>query len=186
MPRPSAAKQRFIEAALTLFRRSGYNGVGLTEIITASGAPKGSFYHYFPGGKEELGEAVLHLAGAQVGSLIDRCFARGDTFAIGAERFVSVIIDELKQSEWTAGCPVTAIAVDAAATSERLATGAQEVLAGWVERATAHGVRLGMEPEVARDFAERFMIMLEGAWLVARVQKSARPFEQALATLKYR
>ena len=52
MARPSDARSRLIRVASALFRQRGYDGVGLTEILEASGAPKGSFYHHFPEGKE--------------------------------------------------------------------------------------------------------------------------------------
>ena len=43
-----------------LIEKQGYHATGLNEIISDSGAPKGSVYYYFPGGKEQIGaEAIL-------------------------------------------------------------------------------------------------------------------------------
>lgn len=59
----SAEKREMIlEKASTLFSQKGYFGVGINEIISACDIPKGSFYHYFPGGKNQLAVAVVHDA----------------------------------------------------------------------------------------------------------------------------
>ena len=42
-----------------LFRRQGYAGTGLNDIVELSGAPKGSLYHYFPDGKASIAEAAV-------------------------------------------------------------------------------------------------------------------------------
>ena len=52
-------KDLLIETASRLFKLRGYCGVGLNDIIAESGVPKGSLYHYFPDGKEQL---ATHLA----------------------------------------------------------------------------------------------------------------------------
>ena len=51
-------RERIVTASAELFRHRGYAGTGLKAILTASRAPYGSLYHFFPGGKEELGVAA--------------------------------------------------------------------------------------------------------------------------------
>lgn len=58
----ATTRARLIEAALLLFRRHGYHGIGVSEILALSGISKGSLYHHFPDGKQELGvEVVQHI-----------------------------------------------------------------------------------------------------------------------------
>ncbi len=52
-------RSRILQAALRLFRKHGYHGVGINDILALAEAPKGSMYHHFPGGKEEIGVAVI-------------------------------------------------------------------------------------------------------------------------------
>src|SRR5271165_4876433 len=66
MPMPAQHRQAIVRAAVALFRKQGFAATGLNEILSRSGAPKGSLYHYFPGGKAELGEAAVRQAGATV------------------------------------------------------------------------------------------------------------------------
>jgi TetR/AcrR family transcriptional repressor of lmrAB and yxaGH operons len=177
MPRPSDAKSRFIATAADLFRRKGYNGVGLNEIIAASGAPKGSFYHHFPGGKEELGVEAVRLAGHRIAKMIDQALSEATDFDAAAVRLADEIGAWFEASGWRDGCPVTAIVVDAVPGSEPLSAAVAGVIALWIDRAAAHGERLGV-PD-ARERAQRFVIALEGAWLVSRIQRSREPFRLA-------
>ena len=54
----SITKDRIIDSSAELFRRQGYTGTGVKQIVAAASAPFGSIYHFFPGGKEELGAEV--------------------------------------------------------------------------------------------------------------------------------
>ena len=55
-------RDNLIYTAARLFRQQGYAATGINDILREAGAPKGSFYHYFPGGKEELGAAAIRHA----------------------------------------------------------------------------------------------------------------------------
>ena len=55
------AKNRILITAAKLFQQQGYHATGLNQIVAESGAPKGSLYYYFPGGKEELAVAAIGL-----------------------------------------------------------------------------------------------------------------------------
>ncbi|HXA37556.1 MAG TPA: helix-turn-helix domain-containing protein, partial [Phenylobacterium sp.] len=72
MAMPAQHRQAIVRAAVALFRKQGFAATGLAEILERSGAPKGSLYHYFPGGKGELGEAVVRQAGATVTDTLSR------------------------------------------------------------------------------------------------------------------
>ena len=65
-PPKSKQRQTMVWAAAKLFRRQGYSGTGLRDILAASGAARGSLYHHFPGGKEEIGAAAVTAAGSLV------------------------------------------------------------------------------------------------------------------------
>ena len=73
-------RDRFITATNELFRRYGYNGTSLKQVTEAAAAPVGSLYHFFPGGKAELTEAVIEETGlvVEVEELIDVYFFADD------------------------------------------------------------------------------------------------------------
>jgi len=62
MGKAAIHKASLVRAAMRLFRRQGFASTGLQQILSASGAPKGSLYHYFPNGKEALGAAAIELS----------------------------------------------------------------------------------------------------------------------------
>lgn len=179
MPRQSDARARFVDTAASLFRRHGYHGVGLTRIISVSGAPKGSFYHHFPQGKEELAEHTVRHAGAAVARAIDEAFGEAASFAEGAAALAERLAGWFEASGWSDGCPITSIVLDTTPASERILRATQEVFEDWLARATRHAERLGGQ-EDARAKATRLLVALEGAWIVARVLRSREPFRQAV------
>ena len=88
MAKVSSAREDMLAAAVELFRARGYDGVGVAELLEKSGAPRGSLYFHFPGGKEQIGaEAVtrvgeevaqrfrdLRLSGVDLATFIERVF----------------------------------------------------------------------------------------------------------------
>ena len=75
MPRRSDSRVRMIEAAVELFRRKGYHATAFSDVVRESGAPRGSIYFHFPGGKEELAGAATEAAGDEIVELVGRAAA---------------------------------------------------------------------------------------------------------------
>src|SRR4029077_6786118 len=105
MPRRSDAKAKAIETAERLFRAQGYAATGLTQILEESGAPKGSFYFHFPGGKEQLAREVLVAYGARtvagMRQLAGRCEGDPDRFI---RALCKGIAKEVEAADWGTGC----------------------------------------------------------------------------------
>jgi TetR/AcrR family transcriptional regulator, lmrAB and yxaGH operons repressor len=168
MPRPSDARERLIRAAMKLFRQRGYDGVGLTEILTEADAPKGSFYHHFPGGKEQLGAAVVLHAGQFIGQLIDAEFRQAASFMEGVERVSNGIAQGFERSAHKEGCPITGIALDMVPKSAVISDATRKAFGQWQDLVAAHARRLG-RPDFTADDALHLIMLLEGAWIMARV-----------------
>jgi TetR/AcrR family transcriptional repressor of lmrAB and yxaGH operons len=180
MARPSDAKTRFIDTAALLFRRQGFNGVGLAEIIEAADAPKGSFYHHFPHGKEQLGEEALRWAAGRFSKALDHVFTDAESFSAGVDALYATVAAWFEASDWRDGCPITSIVLDTVPASMRIHEATQEVLEAWIANVVAHAARLGVKGDL-RAQALRILIALEGAWILARVLRSAEPFKLAAA-----
>ena len=54
MPERGETRRRLVETTAQLLQRQGLNGTGVLEVLRESGAPRGSLYFHFPGGKEQL------------------------------------------------------------------------------------------------------------------------------------
>jgi len=177
MARPSDARSRLIRAASALFRQRGYDGVGLTEILEVSGAPKGSFYHHFPEGKEQLAKACMFYAGEQTGAFIDATMAAAPDFPSGIRQFAAGIAGWFERSGFCEGCPVTSIALATAPQSRPLTEAAQAVFEDWQRRLLAHSSRLGTQLSPAG--VELLLMLVEGAWILGRIQRSKEPLLRA-------
>jgi TetR/AcrR family transcriptional regulator, lmrAB and yxaGH operons repressor len=178
MSRPSDARERLIRTAARLFRQRGYDGVGLTEILTEAGAPKGSFYHHFPDGKEQLGAAAVSHGGAQMASALEVCFAQAPDFATGLRAFADLLARNFEASGFRDGCPVTSIALDTAPQSSRIAEAVRAVLGQWRGLIAGHARRLDANDLTDAD-AELLLVLIEGAWIVARIRADIAPLRLA-------
>ena len=110
--------------------QKGLQGASFSEILEASGAPRGSLYYHFPGGKDELVLAALEHAGHQALGVLDRL--SGKPAREVAEGFLSLWRSVLARSDFSAGCAVVAVTV--AAESEDLRARAAEILRSWREK----------------------------------------------------
>ncbi|MGR7997859.1 TetR/AcrR family transcriptional regulator [Xanthobacter sp. ZOL 2024] len=172
-----------LRTASGLFRRKGYDGVGLNEILAASGLPKGSLYYHFPGGKRELAEAATAWAGQAVETLVERIFAAATDFPSGAAAIPRAIADTVKQKGQVLACPVASI-LQAGTQDERLRLAARQVISSWTVCVAKHAGRLGHpSPQSA---AESLIIQLEGAWLLALAEQNGGPLERLADRLSER
>jgi TetR/AcrR family transcriptional regulator, lmrAB and yxaGH operons repressor len=157
--------------------------VGLSEIIAQSNAPKGSFYHHFPDGKEQLAEQAVMAAGGLVRSAIAQQFQNAATVEAGAAALAGQFASWFERSNFTAGCPITSIALETVPASERLSRAVNAAMTGWIEEFAGQIRRVEPgypEPERA---ALRFLVALEGGWVVARVLRSTAPILDAPSVL---
>src|SRR5277367_3396639 len=129
----SDVKQRMIEKAVVLLARNGLQRASFSEVLEASGAPRGSLYHHFPGGKDELVLAALSNAGDQIMDPLNRL--EGKSAAAIGQTFIGIWRAHLVKYDFRAGCAGVAITV--AADSPVLLESVAEVFRSWRRRLTA-------------------------------------------------
>lgn len=172
-PLASDVKQRMIERMGVLLATKGLQGASFSEVLEGSGAPRGSLYHHFPGGKDELVMAALDFGAA-------RAFAHLETLAGRpapevARGFIAGWRALLQQASLTAGCALVAVTV--AADSAALRTHAGAIFRDWRSRLAA-ALREGGIPDArAEGLAAGLMAACEGAVALARAEGSLAAFE---------
>jgi TetR/AcrR family transcriptional repressor of lmrAB and yxaGH operons len=179
MARISNARDKIIETAERLFRGQGYAATGLTQILTESGAPKGSFYHYFPGGKEELASEVLTRYAARVDQGIRTL---GTLFATSPKGLIDALFNatgtEMEASQWI-GCAAQALVQELPPQNRRLRRQVQAVYERWIDL-VARAVRPSCDSDrAAADLATLVVAALTGARTLARATRSQAPFQTA-------
>ncbi|MFJ8624030.1 TetR/AcrR family transcriptional regulator [Kitasatospora sp. NPDC093550] len=174
-------RARLIAGTRELIEAQGYFGTGLNRIVAATGAPRGSLYFHFPGGKDQLVTAALTEAGQEVEALLTAPPGEGgdaDTAAL-AERLVEAFAERLERSDYTSGCPIATVALETAGTNEALRTVCAEVYASWQRVLSTRLEAEGFGPAEADTAAGQTLALLEGAVLLASVRRSREPLDHA-------
>jgi AcrR family transcriptional regulator len=160
-------RERVLYATAELFRRQGYNGTGLKQVVTEAEAPFGSLYHHFPGGKQELAEEVIGMAGAFFQALVTAIYDEEQAAEASVRAVFTGAADTLAATDYEDACPVATVALEVAGTDQRLRQATAEVFARWTE---ALAERLG-----DREKALGVISALEGGFLLSRAARSTEP-----------
>jgi AcrR family transcriptional regulator len=176
---PAATKDRILARSAELFRRQGYAATGVKQIVAEASAPFGSLYHFFPGGKLQLGEEVIRRSGALYGELIDAVFIPAGDAELATRAFFAAAAQTLRETDYADACPIATVALEVSSTSEPLRLACAEVFDGWIDAAAEHLVAGGLAHDVARELAISTLASLEGAFVLARALRSTEPLEVA-------
>ncbi len=167
----SNTRDRLIGATAELFRRQGYTGTGVKQIVEAAGAPFGSMYHFFPDGKEALGAETIRWSGAMYGQLIDLFYEPGVDPAVSTRRFFDAAADTVRDTDYADACPIATVALEVASTSETLRAATAEVFESWLAAIDTRLVQAGLTKGRARQLSVSLFSLLEGAFILARATR---------------
>jgi AcrR family transcriptional regulator len=171
-------KERLIRTGEEMFRRQGYAGSGLKQLVAEAQAPWGSLYHFFPQGKAQLGEEVLAYAAQLYAAGWDRIFAAFPDPVEAVRRAFRAEVKTLETSGFAHGCPIASVTLDIASTVEGLRLSCAAAFQTWIE-AIARGLLKGGVPEqAAPDLAVFILSSLEGAIVLSRAARSTRALKQ--------
>jgi AcrR family transcriptional regulator len=175
VPRNSDTRERILDAGAGLFRRQGYEGTALKEIVSEGGAPWGSLYHFFPGGKEELGVLALRRSGERYRRLIEMVLERAPDPAHALRQFFDLSAQALETSDYADGCPVATVALEAANTTEALRRVCAEVFESWLTTLAGALAEAGIDSDTASRLALFGLSAFEGAITLSRTLRSTGP-----------
>jgi AcrR family transcriptional regulator len=172
-------KARIVNATAELFRRQGYTGTGLKQIAAEAEAPFGSLYHFFPGGKEQLGDEVIRQAGQFYFQLFEAIADAAPDIVTATSDFFNGAAETLRVTDYADACPIATVALEVASTNDVLRQATADVFESWLEAATARAVAAGIPRRRARELAISFLASLEGAFVLCRAMRSTEPLEVA-------
>ena len=175
----AATKDRIVESSAELFRRQGFAGTGVKQIVAEASAPFGSLYHFFPGGKEQLGEEVIRWSGAIYGQLLDAFFEPGADPVSATRDFFAGAAETLRETDYADACPIATVALEVSSTNEPMRQACADVFDSWIDGATERLVECGLPRKRSRALAISMLASLEGAFVLARALRSTEPLEVA-------
>lgn len=185
MARPkSDSREKILGVAHLLLCRQGYKGTGLAQIIEESGAPRGSVYYLFPGGKEEIAVEAVRIATADSVAFIEATRQASRTARQWATALFENCSRNLQDSGFTEGMPITTVTLDSVPGSTALSTvcdeGYESLVSALQKGLESYGVS---SMEQARGLATLLLCALEGAMILARAHQSLDPFQQIMSHL---
>ncbi len=182
-PPKSKQRQTMVWAAAKLFRRQGYSGTGLRDILAASGAARGSLYHHFPGGKEEIGAAAVTAAGSLVTETFQELANLSDSPADFLRRYTDLLVRWLEASKFRDGCPITTTLLETTPGSAAITAAGRAVFDDWSGVMEMLLARHGWPAERIAPTATAIIAGLEGALMLARVRGSSQPIRDTAEAL---
>ncbi len=183
---PPAPKHRdsIIAAALRLFRRNGYAASGMSDIVEASSAPKGSIYRYFPDGKSSIAAAAIELAGtravATLSELDDGTHSAGEMI----EAYAARLGGWLSKSGFKDGCPITTVVLELSPQDRAVTAAAREAFSARRELLAQRLLDDGWSAAEAKELALLAISAIQGALVQARIERSVQPLTSVARMLK--
>lgn len=173
-------RQRMIEGAVRLLAQRGPQDTSFSDVIELTGAPRGSIYHHFPEGKDQLIASAVDLAGARAIELINR--SDGASAVEVTLHFLGMWRELLIASKFRAGCSVLAVTV--ATESSELLEHASSVFRSWRLRLAELLTTGGLDEADALRFSALLVSASEGAVVLSRAEQSLDPFDLVAAQLE--
>jgi AcrR family transcriptional regulator len=171
-----------MDSSAELFRRQGYAGTGVKQIAAMASAPFGSLYHFFPGGKEQLGQEVIRWSGDLYLQLFITIALHAPDPASAVDEFFAGAAETLRETDYADACPIATVALEVASTNDPLREATADVFASWIDAASAYFAAAGITRDAARQLAFSILCLLEGAFIFSRAMRSTEPVELAGAS----
>jgi AcrR family transcriptional regulator len=162
-----------VDSALALLRERSSAGVTIDSILTHSGSPRGSVYHHFPGGRDQIILDAVARAGRHVSGLIDDPEERTPVAVV--RRLLDFWEQVLRETDFLAGCPVVALTVDVPTSRPEAIDLVASTFTHWHMRLVAVLRESAVGEERSHRLATLLIAAAEGAVLLCRALRSATP-----------
>jgi TetR/AcrR family transcriptional regulator, lmrAB and yxaGH operons repressor len=176
-------RERMIQSAIVLVAEQGVKATTFPQIVQHSGAPRGSIYHHFPGGKAQLLEEATRYAGEMLVKVLNDAAEKHDDPVRALEAVGNFWRTILYTSDFAAGCPVVAAVLESDE-SPGAREAAREAFVRWQELEARMLIRAGVDEARARALAATAISAVEGAVILSRSQRSNEPLDAVLGELE--
>ncbi|GBG38002.1 TetR/AcrR family transcriptional regulator [Mycobacterium montefiorense] len=171
-------RERMVISAALLIREGGAHATAISDVLQHSRAPRGSAYHYFPGGRTQLLCEAVDYAGDHVGAVIDRVGSGLDLLDTLMDKYRRQLLD----SDFRAGCPIVAVSVESGDEQDRermlpVVERAAAVFDRWTSQIAQRLISDGIPAEQAHELSVLTTSALEGAIVLARVRRDVAPLD---------
>jgi TetR/AcrR family transcriptional repressor of lmrAB and yxaGH operons len=177
-------RTRMIETTARLLQHRGYHGTSLNDILEQSGAPRGSLYFHFPGGKDQLAIEATRAAVDQATQELQHTLAQAKSPAQGVRAYAEAAGRLMRETDYTFGCPVAPVILDAAGGVAELAALCRQAFDSWAGMMRTAFVAAGMPSKRAQALSLLVMSSIEGLLLIARANRDCSALMTVAAELE--
>ncbi len=169
-----------IDGARLLLAEKGLQETSFSEVLARTGAPRGSIYHHFPEGKDQLVGLAVDRAGESALAVMEGTAGRSAVEVV--DTFLGLWRTLLDRAGFRLGCAVLAVTVatDDPALLDRTAA----VFHAWRAQLARLLEQGGMDAGRAAAFAATLIAATEGAVAMARAERSMDPFDLVAGDLR--
>jgi TetR/AcrR family transcriptional repressor of lmrAB and yxaGH operons len=176
-------RTRMLETTARLLQHRGYHGTALSDILEASGAPRGSLYFHFPSGKDQLVVEATRLAVEQTSHFLRETLATASDPAEAVRRFFEAAAALLVETDYSFGCPVAPVILDAPDTLPELQEICRQAFEEWIGLFRGRFESAGIPPARAASLALLVEAAMEGLLLIARAWRDTGALRDVAAEL---
>jgi AcrR family transcriptional regulator len=176
------SRASMVRGAVSLIRTRGVNATSFSDVLAESGAPRGSIYHHFPKGKEQLAGEAIRWTSERV--LAHQRACRATTAAGVLDCFIDMWRQVVLASGGAAGCVVAGVAIDTVADDRPVIDLVRATFRSWVDLLSEQLVAVGVPVRRASRIAVAVVAGMEGALILCRAEGDSAPLETVAAELK--
>ncbi len=174
-----------LESAADLFHTQGYHATGLNQLVSVGGAPKGSMYFHFPGGKEQLAAEALEISASRLASVLRQLLEAASDPGSAIAAVVDALSQNLTESDFRRGCPIATVAVDAGTESERIRDTCAGGYSSWQAIIADYLVHQGFSSDRASVLSVIALSSIEGALMLAKLNRDLAPMRAVGEHLRF-
>jgi TetR/AcrR family transcriptional regulator, lmrAB and yxaGH operons repressor len=154
-----------------------------SRVKCESGAPRGSTYFHFPGGKQELAREAIARAGDEVEEMVDEAARHADDPGSLVRALAQILASRLERSGYKSGCAIATMVLELAPRDEEFSADFDSVFARWRAALVTRFEPLGIAPDRAAVLAGLTISAFEGAAVLSRAARSIEPFNTTIEAL---
>ena len=181
--RSGSTRTRMLVSAAEVLRERGAAGLTIDEVLSRSGAPRGSVYHHFPEGRNQILSEALKYAGDSLTAKIEAAAGEGGMNLL--HRFVEFWEQLLTDTDFHAGCPVVAAAIGSAEEEPQLTSTAGEIFGSWRDALIRSLVAEGFDEDDAASLAVMTIAAVEGAVVLCRSTRTTAPLHEVARQIEF-
>jgi TetR/AcrR family transcriptional regulator, lmrAB and yxaGH operons repressor len=171
----SDSRARMVRSAASLIRSRGVSATSFSEVLAHSGAPRGSIYHHFSGGKKQLAADAIRWTSERVLAYLRARPATTATEVLGS--FIDLWRQVVVTSGGSSGCVVAGVAIDTVAGEGDLIDVVRATFRSWIALLAERLEAMGVPPQRAESIAVATVAGMEGALILCRAEGNSKPLD---------